>query len=124
MLRPTYGVGGKAHTRCCIFAEDRRIGIVARQLPLHRFLHVRLSLQVSTLAGKQPHECQFVVSVGLYSEFATKVAVRDEALIELGDLERVRQVVRILSSRPLDEKYEEPIEIVHGFVDMRSVRYS
>jgi hypothetical protein len=83
-----------------------------------------LSLQVSALAGKQPHECQFVVSVGLYSKFAPEVAVRDDALIELGDLERVRQVVRILSARAFDEKDEEPIEIVHGFAEMRSVRYS
>ncbi len=124
MLRPTHCVGGKSYTRRCVFAEDRRVGVVACQFAFHRFLHVRLSLQVAPLAGEQPYEGKFVVPVGLYSQFATKVAVGDEALIELGDLERVRKVVRILGARPFDEKDEEPIEIVHGFAEMRSGRAS
>lgn len=99
--------------RRAINPKGRGVWILGRELVAHRFLKGILGNEIAALTGKQAHQRDLVVLIGLDLELAAVMPVRKEILVELRYLEGTAKQVRITHPDILHEPAKHAIEVIH-----------
>src|SRR5205807_9256973 len=82
--------------------------------------HLRVHDQIISCAGQKLKQHELVVLVGVQAKLAPMVAIRQDVLIELRGLERLRQIRRVAGLNRLDEMPKGAIEGVHRCAMLQS----
>src|SRR6185437_1763822 len=75
--------------------------------------HAVVDDQIIARAGEELGERDLVVLVGLEAELAAMMPVRQDALVQLTDAERLRQILREPGADGAHQLAVHPIDIVH-----------
>jgi len=70
--------------------ERAGIGIARRQLGPERFAHAIVDDHISVIAAEQLEHGDLVVLVGIEAKIAAMMPIREDVLIQLRDVERLR----------------------------------
>ena len=65
------------------------------------------------VAAEELEHRDLVVLIGLQTELAAVMAVRQDVLMQLGDVERLRQVLRVARLNDAYQMAKHPLNVVH-----------
>jgi hypothetical protein len=104
---------GQSHLRCCELAKHSRLRVRRRELARQSFAHSVINNEIVAHSSEQLQQYELIILVGLQAQLAPMVTVREKILIELRDLERLRQVRWVARLNRLNQLPECAIEGVH-----------
>src|SRR5205823_15008940 len=94
-------------------AERARVRILCCELRAQRFPHAVVYDEKTAIGRHQLHERDLVLLFRLEAELSAMVPKRKDVLVQLSDIERLRDVLRKARPDRAHEMTEHPLDVVH-----------